>query len=262
MSKIINWFSANKNGIAVNLVSSAIWVILLGIVSFFLAFSWDFLGLTIRMDFVISALAYAFMVLGAITFLNKPVRWAWGKVTYHMRVSHKLTPRDYGIDNRYCRQIGFGIVAPRRKFDIRLEMFWYSGNIDPDEMQLRYPLNLTSHHLRNTLDGQFVLAIAHRGTPFGYSLVLDDGYYGLFLNCGYYKARVCMSREKESPKTCFDILIEYRGRDKVRVVEIQEIDCDDTLDHIKDKADWQSETIRNWSTVTDFQPNQMYRGGQ
>jgi hypothetical protein len=45
------------------------------------------------------------------------------------------------------------------------------------------------------------IGIAHHYTPLGYSLVLEDGYYGLFYVAGYYKARVAALNANFNSKT-------------------------------------------------------------
>ncbi len=218
----------------------------------------NLLGLTDSMNVWI-ALVFRFFVgvVGALILVGlfKLIQrmliangWCW-----------KLTPRDFGLDSQGSRRIGFAIEKPRRKFFATLEMFWFSGRNNPDEMQLRSHLQLSSHRLRETPDGQFMLAIAWKHMPYGYSLILEDGYYGSYVLGGYYKARIAIRDHNGNVKKSFDVLIRYQGYDALRVLEFDDIKLTDALEHIplQDRTD--DETSRDWSTVPDFQPNLMYR---
>jgi hypothetical protein len=174
-------------------------------------------------------------------------------------VTWELVPRDFGLDSLGSRRVGFAVEKPRRVFEATLEMFWFSGHDNPDEEQYRYALNLTSCRLRKTADGQFMLAIASPLEPFGFHLILEDGYYGKFLSDPYYKARVSIRANAKTRKTCFDVLIRYDGRASIEVVELNKIGCDDPLNHIPPEQKSGDDSSKSWSTIKDFQPNQMYR---
>lgn len=245
------WLSKHKEEIVVGLVIQAIWTF----GSWLVHANFDFLGLIPMMGTLFALLAYFLMFFGAVTLLKSPVSWAWNKIArLRSKPKHKITPRDFGLDVQKIRRVGFSVDP---KSDVTIEMFWYSGKNKPDEMQLRYPLNVTSHRFMKTNDEQVVFAIAWELMPFGYSLVLDDGYYGLFLNPGYYKARVLISN------VYYDVLIHYSGHSAIKVVEVSKRN-NDVLKQIPDseKGDWDDGETKNWSTVPSFQPNTMYKNGK